>query len=519
MMIYPSALDYKAAVLAPQQFLLDPVLRATTPVLRKGSMAEPYQISGGFARVYKFKDANGKFYAFRCWSADIGDTALIYQGITEYLRHLNAACFIDFHFRSDAILVNGASYPGMRMDWVEAPALQQFAYINLNNPAMLEACAEEFLNVARYMHSVNVAHGDLQGDNIKVLTAGGMPRILLIDYDTMYVPSLHDRPAVSSGLASYQHPRRGQSTRVTVKDDYFSELVIYLGLIGLARCPSVRQRFGRVAPDKDFVFSAQDFAMPLQSLVFNQLQREGDAEIRLLTSALMRACGATRIDQLKPLEVVLAEGELAVEANDTSLTPSIFEIQKNVSRRVEEEQWINPDVDKSVFKGPPPIEPPPLNPEDRLQKVVQTTGSGRIVQQQSKSSSGNQARWALLMLVIIALLAVIFYAVTNHESTPTPDAQPQTQQPAYTPPPAPVDTSWNLRMDRDTNICRVQAAASKTQYGDALVNALTRVEACEKASSYMSYEPGDTQYCHDYTAATRKNCADVGVTLPEKSAY
>jgi hypothetical protein len=517
MMIYPSALDYKAAVLAPQQFLLDPVLRATTPVLRKGAIAEPYQISGGFARVYKFKDANGKFYAFRCWSADIGDTAKIYEGITEYLRHLNAACFIDFHFKTQSILVNGTSYPGMRMDWVEAPALQQFAYMNLNNPAMLEACAEEFLNVARYMHSVSVAHGDLQGDNIKVLTEGGTPRILLIDYDTMYVPSLHDRPAVSSGLASYQHPRRGLSTRVTVKDDYFSELVIYLGLIGLARCPSVRKRFGRVAPDKDLIFSAQDFAMPLQSLVFNQLQREGDAEVRLLTNALMRACGAARIDQLKPLEAVLAESEYAVEANDPALTPSIFEIQRNVSRRVEEEQWINPDVDKSVFKGPPPLEaePPPLNPEDRMQKVVQTTGSGRIVQQQGKSSSDSQAKWALFVLVIIAILAVIFYAVSTHESAPPPDAQPQTQSTA--PPPAPVDTSWNVRIDKETNVCRVQAAASATQYGEALVNAPTRVEACEKANSYMSFDPSDTIYCHDFTAATRKNCAAVGVTLPDKN--
>jgi len=505
-MSYPSALDYKAAILAPERFLLDPVLRHTKPVMRKDSIAEPYQISGGFARVYKFKDLTGKQYAFRCWSADIGNTAIIYQGINEYLNQLHSDYFIGFHFRTQAILVNGTNYPGMRMDWVEAPSLQKFAYNNLSNPSILEACAEEFLNLARYLHGKHIAHGDLQGDNIKVLSEGGRLRVLLIDYDTMYVPNLSARPAVSSGLASYQHPRRIQSTQVTEKDDYFSELVIYLGLIGLARCPSVSKRFGLVPPDKDFIFSAQDIQSPLQSTVFHQLDMEGDGMVRMLANSLKQACGVTRIDQLKPLEEILKE---------KVLEPSIFQARTKVSLKQEDEKWLNPDKDDSVFVELPPQKPPVKSTPT---SIPSPSSSQNTLARNPLDKNDKRAVFFLVLFAILLLVYLLVYIIAANQPSPPPQPQPQTQSSTtQVLTPGPVDTGWNLRINTATNVCSVQAATNQVQHGELLTYQASRLAACRDADSYLTFDPNDTAYCHDFTATTRRMCVAQGVTLLDKN--
>lgn len=303
-MIYPGALDYDSAVKAPDKFLLDPVLRSARPIMEHGSSIRPFQFSGGYARVYKFLGPAGQVYAFRCWTKDIGDQTSIYRGVGQYLKKLNTPIFVDFSFFPEAILVKFTKYPGLRMDWIEAPSLQEFAFAHRIDGGLLLACAHSFLNVARFMHSVHVAHGDLQGDNIKVCVNGGAVQIRLIDYDTMYVPTVDGRPVTIGGLGSYQHPRRGLSKKMSAKDDYFSELVIYLALTALARGEIIRSGFER-RPDKDLLFSAQDFKDPEGSPLFKKLRKVEDPEVGALTRALIEACKAPGIEHLRPLEEVI----------------------------------------------------------------------------------------------------------------------------------------------------------------------------------------------------------------------
>jgi hypothetical protein len=296
--------------LEPERFVLDPLLREAQPVLRTGGVTrEPFHISGGFARVYKFAAGDGKFYAFRCWSADIGDAAWIYRQIGEHLAKLKADCFVNFRYLPEAILVKGACYPGLRMDWVEAPSLQEFVRQNLDKPALLEAAADTFLTQVAYLHSVHVAHGDLQSDNILVQAHNGAVEIVLIDYDTMYVPALKGSPCLNSGLPGYQHPKRALAREITEKDDYFAELVIYLALTALARSEDIRSTFRELADrdllDKDLLFSGQDFAHPSKSQLIRSLQRNSDSHVRRLSQALLQACRAPSIEQLQPLEAVV----------------------------------------------------------------------------------------------------------------------------------------------------------------------------------------------------------------------
>jgi hypothetical protein len=324
-MIYPGALDYDSAVKAPDKFLLDPLLRRARPVMRRGSSTELFQFSGAYARVYQFEAPGGRLFAFRCWIKDVGDEAAIYRGIDQYLKMLDASVFVDFAFLPEAILVNGTKYPGLRMNWIDAPSLQQFAYDQRNDSRLLQGCADSFLNVARYLHSVRVAHGDLQGDNIRVRVNSGRIQIKLIDYDTMYIPTVDGRAVTIRGLDSYQHPRRRLSEKRTEKDDYFSELVIYLALLALARSKVIRSEFKR--PDKDLLFSGQDFKDPAGSGVFKTLWQVADPEVRGLTQALIDACRAPGIGHLHPLEEVI---ERVRRSQPTGQPPrSIFVDQAN----------------------------------------------------------------------------------------------------------------------------------------------------------------------------------------------
>ena len=78
------------------------------------------------------------------------------------------------------------------------------------------------------------------------------------------VPALAGWAITSTGLPCYQHPRRGESGLATVRDDYFSELVIYLSLLAVAENPNLWRQ--HPAPplrrDKELLFVPEDFIAP-----------------------------------------------------------------------------------------------------------------------------------------------------------------------------------------------------------------------------------------------------------------
>ena len=84
--------------------------------------------------------------------------------------------------------------------------------------------------MAKELHAAGVSHGDLQHGNIMVNADGSL---ILVDYDSMYVPSLEGYADEIKGLVGYQHPARWENCKCSPKADYFSEKV------GLQRSISV----------------------------------------------------------------------------------------------------------------------------------------------------------------------------------------------------------------------------------------------------------------------------------------
>ena len=101
------------------------------------------------------------------------------------------------------------------------------------------------------------------------------------------------------------------------KVDYFSELVIYLSLLGLAEKPDLWSQFGD-RTEKGLLFIAEDFKNPDQSDVFRELENLS-LDVKQLASKLKEFCKLS-LDQLEPLEAVLPKTSPAQVAYNQGLT-------------------------------------------------------------------------------------------------------------------------------------------------------------------------------------------------------
>ena len=295
-MRWPSFADYEFAVKNAFVYsVFDPSLKGGKP--GKG-------MSGGFSRVYPV-NIGSRTFALRCWIRDVGDAKSRYEKISAYLKQVGLPYFVDFEYVSEGILVNGIKYPITRMEWANGLPLRAFIEQNLQNADVFNTVATEFQKMVAALHAHEISHGDLQDGNILLRRNGAQVDIKLIDYDSVFVPTLRGYPDSGIvGLPEYQHPQRIAGVGQTgEKVDYFSELVIYLSFLSLAEKPELWHQFKDSTGD-GLLFSADDFKNPDTSGVFGELEKLS-TEVRELAATLKHFCAETSIAQLAALEIVL----------------------------------------------------------------------------------------------------------------------------------------------------------------------------------------------------------------------
>ena len=302
-MPWPSRADYTQAVRDyPERSLKNTKLEGGKPRRTKDNFLASYE--GGWSIVFPI-DKGSKTFALRCWIKDVDDAEIRYQKISEYLTQANLPYFVDFEYLPEGIWVRGTKYPITRMEWANGLPLRAFIEQNLQNADVLRTVATEFQKMVAALHAHEISHGDLQDGNILIEDNGNQVDIKLIDYDSVFVPTLRGSPDSGIvGLPEYQHPQRiagiGQTGE---KVDYFSELVIYLSFLSLAEKPELWHQFKDSTGD-GLLFSADDFKNPDTSDVFGELEKLS-AEVRELAATLKHFCSETSIAQLAPLEIVL----------------------------------------------------------------------------------------------------------------------------------------------------------------------------------------------------------------------
>lgn len=288
--------EYSAAINTPIMVKAT-ILNGGAPVKKNGRQIK---YSGGFCVVFPFETPTKK-YAVRCWHINVTDIRNRTRLISDTIQSTNLPYFVGFEYVPNGIQTAQGGQDIVVMDWVEAQSLKKYISYHLSEPSKLKQLADNFKRMVCEFHTHHIAHGDLQHGNILVKEDGN---IVLVDYDSMYVPSLSGYPDDIKGLAGYQHPARWKNKNVSEKIDYFSELVIFTSLMALSKFPKLWNDLN-LEDTETLIFSAEDISSKGNSKIFQIL--ESNQELKPLSSKIKEFLSKDNINDLVPLENAVAD--------------------------------------------------------------------------------------------------------------------------------------------------------------------------------------------------------------------
>lgn len=287
----PSCSDYSTSIVV-SNLIKTAKLNSGSPEMYKG---RPVKYTGGFCIVFPYI-ANGNKYAVRCWHAFLEGAEERTKKISMTLQKINLPYFVGFEYINDGIVTPQGIQPIVVMDWVNAKPLKKYISEHLRDSSCIQSLAHNFSRMVKDLHNHNISHGDLQHGNIMVKDDGSL---VLVDYDSMYVPALKGWSDEISGLAGYQHPARWKNKELSPKADYFSELVIYTSLKALVEHPDLWNDLDMEDTDT-MLFSAEDIKSGGTTPIFTIL--ESTSSCQNLCAKIKDFLSRESIEDLDPLE-------------------------------------------------------------------------------------------------------------------------------------------------------------------------------------------------------------------------
>ncbi len=303
----PDRLSYDEAMLYSQHCLKiqDPDLKqgnVETYAIKTtvGEIKKPWGIEGGFAVVYKFRTQSGQMKAMRCFRVAMNpDTQSRYEKMSKYFRQHVPDITIDFQYYDDGILVKETAQgsqkkvcPVIVMEWIDGVTLLDKVdeLCRQRDTLTLGQLADQWLGVIYKLRQAHMAHGDLAAVNVMVRKNG---KLVLVDYDGVFIPEFTGLPQVVLGQQGYQHPDM-VNRLFNEQMDGFSALVVYVSLLALKTQPELWDRYlqrnMRGQLDGNMLFTGDDFMAPDTSPVFTDILHSTDAHVRDLTRTLKDAC-------------------------------------------------------------------------------------------------------------------------------------------------------------------------------------------------------------------------------------
>ena len=199
----------------------------------------PERYLGGFAAACHVKS---KIFdsALRIWTKKIDNIKDRTKKISKYLETVKTQkkYFYTYEYIDNAMRIGGEIVDVILMDWISGQTLYKFIESNLDKPDNLLKVADNCMELFKWMRANKISHGDLQHGNIIV---DSKFNVHLCDYDSVCVPGTEGMNIVTPGLTGYQHPLRftEKNQKASFSDDFFSEVVIYAGLLTLASNPNL----------------------------------------------------------------------------------------------------------------------------------------------------------------------------------------------------------------------------------------------------------------------------------------
>lgn len=262
-MAYPTLEQYNEALHSPQLVLQDAELKQGR--LKMSGLGRPLALCGGFALTYTVEVGSKKF-ALRCFHKESRELERRYQAISTRIKQLASPYFLPFEFIPNGIRIQGSMYPIVKMAWAQGRTLAEFLESEHRNTQALQRLRQALAKLAVYLEQNQIAHGDIQPENVMVSADGST--IQLIDYDGMFVEALQASTATELGQVNFQHPKR-TARDFNEKLDRFSFLTLDVALQALVSSPSL-WAISRSEPSA-VVFRRNDFLDPGSSVIFGEV--------------------------------------------------------------------------------------------------------------------------------------------------------------------------------------------------------------------------------------------------------
>lgn len=306
-MQYPLVSEYIEAIRSAEDNLDQ--LSDLRPVL--DNRGNPYLWKGSHAVVFKMQDVNTKrLYAVKCFTHELSNRNDHYQKIAERLQLCASPYLLHFRFIQRELFVDTSQsdeeyFPVLVMDWAEGITLDSYLKLQQQNNYALQLLAYRFCRMCAWLLAQPFAHGDLKPTNILVKEDGSL---VLVDYDGMYVPALHEATSNEIGHPDFRHPLRTEALFNEHIDD-FAIASIALSLKAIALQPSLYAQF---ATADRLLFSANDYldlgrSAALQAI----LALASDAELSSLLSAFLLAASKNSLGLLSYRLFALQEPDKA----------------------------------------------------------------------------------------------------------------------------------------------------------------------------------------------------------------
>lgn len=297
----PTISEYSASINAPQMIKAS-ILAGGSPKKKNGRLIK---YSGGFCVVFPY-ETSGKKYAVRCWHTNIKDIQHRIQLISEALKSSGLPYFVGFNYFPNGLITTQGPQAIVVMDWVNARTLKSYISAHINDTSTIRRVAERFKEMVADLHKHHIAHGDLQHGNIMVKDNGDL---ILVDYDSIYAPTLSGVPDTIKGLPGYQHPARWKNDCLNEKIDYFSELIIYTSILALSKHPELWDKLN-LEDTETMIFSSGDISSKGSASIFTLL--DNDSELKPLSGKIKEYLRKDSIMDLKPLEEAIGNSNIGI---------------------------------------------------------------------------------------------------------------------------------------------------------------------------------------------------------------
>ncbi|MDM8541733.1 SUMF1/EgtB/PvdO family nonheme iron enzyme [Desulfococcaceae bacterium HSG9] len=289
-MQYPSLRDYQNTIVNQNNFNI-PFFQSESLEIFLNPRGYPFMFVGGFGAIFKFRDKNKREYAFKVFTRDVKDRAERYEALHKTLQITKFPFMADFNYVHEGFKVKGEPYPVVVMEWGRGLQLDAAIEQDLADDGIFQ-CAPHFagnlFTIVKTLQEWNMGHNDLQEGNILVRDDN---KLVLIDYDGMFVPLLKDEAPCEMGLRNYQHPERDKTHFNNKIDDFALVSILYqLSII-------TPELWLKLHDDRRLLLKEVDYKNPEQSeLIQNGLKAE-EPHARALAALLVKACS------LHPLEI------------------------------------------------------------------------------------------------------------------------------------------------------------------------------------------------------------------------